>query len=197
MTLAAGNDTVEIGAVSFTGSTLLAGDGSDSIVLGGATAASAKGADAEIFLGAGNDTLTIAGAVDATDITSASGDNLIKFAGANATTELNVTLGSGADTVQLGDQTGDAFAKTTVKLGEGNDSLRLDEDLSGAAGAHTLYGGAGTDTITFNDNNAVSDGVHECLGFETAYVKTGGNATVTLGESQRNWHHQSCCGRWR
>lgn len=105
------------------------------------------------------------------------------IAGDNFTTDADISLGDGNDTLDIGD---DAFL-WDVSGGTGADSISLGEnadviDISGGSGDDTLtfgdgfwaddvYGGSGSDSITFGDDADVDD-----------FFAGTGDDTVTIGD---------------
>jgi Ca2+-binding RTX toxin-like protein len=169
-----GNDSLTGSALA---DTLVGGDGDDTII-GGAgndsidsgngndTLRYANGAelaaDATVIGGAGNDTIEFTGA--ATDIDDAdfarvtqieaisltSGPNTVVL-GANAeaaTTNLTITGGTGADTIDVSGMTNGV----SIVAGDGNDLI------TGSLGNDNLSGGAFNDTILGGDGNDVISG---------------------------------------
>ena len=118
--LAAGNDTVNFHDLD--GSTLKAGDGADSIVLDGKLDNTGD-AKTFIYLGGGNDTMTLAETADDFVLESATGNNRITLTGnvgaaTVAGTTNTITLGGGADTLDIQG----VVTNTVTKMGSGADA---------------------------------------------------------------------------
>ena len=149
----AGNDTFAIDDEDFAGTTILAGEGNDSITLADGVEAGAKGQRSVIYLGAGNDTLTmgtVADTVAGLDVTSSNGDNYIVLGDASGSaTDVNVTVGDGSDTISMS-----AGSTSLIKLAGGNDDFGIQDNSDSG---YTLYGGEGTDTLTFEEDEDAAD----------------------------------------
>ena len=143
------------------------GNGNDSIVLNGATAAvdgaieGGEGNDtialmlgkaASVAGGAGNDTISLSGATIAGAIDAGEGDNIVTL---SAGTAASVSAGAGVDTITLAGAT----ISGAINSGAGNDIINL---TSGTV-AGGVNAGAGADTLnvagaTFTLGNTKLDG---------------------------------------
>lgn len=177
----AGNDTFIANGTAANGSTSDGGDGDDSffgsggnlVFHGGAgddtmvwTMGADVSANSELEGGSGHDTVTITGPADAVSDTVTIGDNgtgfeLVQLVHTGQTAKLfmqnaetiNVSTGSGADSVTVADQTGLGVGALNLATGAGDD--RIDLTAAGNAAAITVDTGAGDDTVIGGAGDAV------------------------------------------
>ena len=140
---------------------------------------------------AGNDTITLAAAVNYAFIDLGAGSDMLTLAnGINAATVANIeTLigGGGADTITLGT----AAANASFDLAAGNDMLTFGNFANSAtvANTETITGGSGNDTVTFGTalTTAISvdlrTGANKLTLANTANTATVKNVATLLGGS--------------
>lgn len=182
---------------------VVGGNGNDSIVLNGATAAvdgaieGGAGNDtialmlgkvASVAGGAGDDNISLSGATVAGAIDAGEGNNFVTL---SAGTAASVSAGAGADTITLSGATiggainaGDgnnivmlsAGTAASVSAGAGVDTITL----AGATIGGAINSGAGNDIINLN-SGTVTGGVNAGAGADTLNVA---GATFTLGNTK-------------
>jgi len=127
----AGNDNITVdGGKNIT---INAGDGANTINIGGTTAP-ADDATINITGGAGVDNVTVT------------------LTNGTKTATVNIDTGAGDDQITV--NSGDSKDSVTIKAGAGNDIIDL--DTGSYAGAAKIYGGAGKDDITLAATHAAS-----------------------------------------
>jgi parallel beta-helix repeat protein len=146
-----GNDSFTIAATVTLPATVTAGDGNDTVQLGGAnpslvilgngndTVTGGDGNDT-VTLGKGNDTVTLGNGNDA--VTAGGGNN-------------NVTVGNGNDTITLGD------GSNVVVAGNGTDAITAGNGnnwLVGGLGPHTMKAGNGINILIDGSATVVKPG---------------------------------------
>jgi Ca2+-binding RTX toxin-like protein len=153
----AGNDTLDLGAVTLTGITQISGGAGDDTVITGAAADKLYGGDGNDVLsgGAGNDQLfgengddrLIGGAGNDT-INGGAGNDTVDYSYLGTALTLNLATTT-AQTVTTGES--DTISNVENAIGgSGNDAITgtaTSNVLNGGAGNDTLTGGAGDDTL--------------------------------------------------
>jgi hypothetical protein len=156
--LGAGDDSISITSVTLSGNlTINSGSGADLVSIDGVSAASML-----IDAGTGNDSISI-GSVSSVNVTAGnlvirgqSGHDTLAIGtnpplGVTINGDLDVDMGTGNDSVAIGDTTLMASAvsvggKVTIKLGSGNDSVAAVFSSVGNLAGSLVDGGAGPDT---------------------------------------------------
>jgi Bacterial Ig-like domain (group 3)/PKD domain/Bacterial pre-peptidase C-terminal domain/RTX calcium-binding nonapeptide repeat (4 copies) len=155
-----GNDSFSLAAALTVATTVIVGNGSDAIALGGGNSTVQVGTGNNAITGGnGNDSIQAGGGNNT--IALGNGNNSVQLGGGNNT----VTLGNGNDSVQAG------AGNNTITLGNGNDSVQLGngdnvvvegsgtDSVSAGNGANLVVGGTGQHTIQLgNGNNILIDG---------------------------------------
>lgn len=163
-----GADTITLGgATQF--STVRAGAGNDSIVIAGAVTSSS------IFAGAGNDTVNINALLTSTLLQTLTGDNTIN--GTAGLTTSTVQTGSGADTITLG-----ALTDSIVRAGAADDLLTFSAAVAGSS----IFAGQGNDTISLTAAGTTNSSFTSTTGdnrfvIADAAATSASNSTFTGG----------------
>ncbi|NVM79389.1 hypothetical protein FHW83_005228 [Duganella sp. SG902] len=163
--------------------TVIGGDGADSITLG--NHALVFGGDGDTVVAGSNSTV---GVGDNASVTTGGGSNVV-----SAGLAASVTTGSGADIISL-----DGYASAVVSAGAGADTLNLNNDTT--ASLSNLYNFTGIETLNFG-----SDGTNSLVILGTSNVTSftsgsrlnitntgGGDTTITLDSAV--WHADGTSG---
>ena len=144
--------------------------------------ASAANATDDVDTGLSTSQLTVAGANGGVTISVAesSGDVVVTEAGSPTTftanfETLNVTGGTGADTITIGDNLPNAITTIIVDGGAGNDTI------TGGNENETIYGGDGNDSIDAGDGN---DRVYPGLGDDDVHGGAGTDTVTYQGRTE-------------
>ncbi|MGB7403611.1 MAG: immunoglobulin-like domain-containing protein, partial [Arcobacter sp.] len=129
-----GNDTLEFQSLN-NGKNINTGDGDDKVVVN-------QSSSANIQLGEGDNTYTVAGSLNQGSTQAGSGDDT--FIVNQGTNETTVNLGDGDNTISIGE----SLNRSNVSTGSGNDTLIVGNNSD----ANTISTGAGDDIVQFNGN---------------------------------------------
>ncbi|RXJ80097.1 immunoglobulin-like domain-containing protein [Arcobacter sp. F2176] len=129
-----GNDTLEFQSLN-NGKNINTGDGDDKVVVN-------QSSSANIQLGEGDNTYTVAGSLNQGSTQAGLGDDT--FIVNQGTNETTVNLGDGDNTISVGE----SLNRSNVSTGSGNDTLIVGNNSD----ANTISTGAGDDIVQFNGN---------------------------------------------
>ena len=182
----AGNDVIALSSAA-AAATIKAGNGNDSVYVGYAKD------DLTVDLGAGRDSLTVADVKGNLTISASGSDaNSVLISSVAQNTVVNITMGSGADTVKF-DSSGSPFVTAIsgkINLGAGKDYLIVNGSFSDA----TVTSGAGDKNVSVKgsvDSSSITLGA----GNDSVYVSVAGaSSTINAGDGNDKIDIESLAG---